>query len=219
MVALRGLGAGGPDHDRQRPPHRPEDHYEPEGASPGSPSTSNSTPSILSPSTAATRRPSPGPSSRWKSASRDQEGRARATATRPPPPRRSGCPQRRRVLRRGDEPGLTTSLPGNPRTDVASAHHFNDGARRLWVPPEELERALTALQRHENSGRPREKDHPLTRRDIRLDESAPPAYLPTPTIAWTPRHGSARRRCGQWMRRFWRPCGPTRTSGPGREPG
>lgn len=71
-------------------------------------------------------------------------------------------------------------LPGNPRTDVEAAHHFNESARRLWVPPEELERALDTLQRHAGSGRPREKDHQLARRDVRLEETLAPGYLPVP---------------------------------------
>ena len=68
----------------------------------------------------------------------------------------------------------------NARTDVEAAHHFNESARRLWVPPEELEEAPAKLQRHEVSGRPREKDHPLARRNVRLEESPAPGYLPVP---------------------------------------
>jgi len=71
-------------------------------------------------------------------------------------------------------------LPGNPRTGVEAAHHFNESSRRLWVPPEELGEAAAMLQRHEGSGRPREKDHPLARRDVRLEETPAPGYLPVP---------------------------------------
>jgi phosphoketolase len=71
-------------------------------------------------------------------------------------------------------------LPANSRTDVASAQLFNEGARRLWVPPGELEEATGKLRRHEASGRPKEKDHPLARRDVVLREVPVPGYRPVP---------------------------------------
>ena len=69
-------------------------------------------------------------------------------------------------------------LPANPHTDVASAHLFNESARQLWVPPVELEEATTRLRCHEASGRPKEKDHPLARRDVRLRETPTPEFRP-----------------------------------------
>ena len=65
-------------------------------------------------------------------------------------------------------------LSGNPRFDAQSRHEFNDGARRLWVAPGELDLAITLLTPHEAQHRQREKHHPLIRRQIAL-----PA-LPTP---------------------------------------
>ncbi len=72
----------------------------------------------------------------------------------------------------GEGTNLAHNLPlqANPSSDVASAGDFNESARRLWVPPEELRAAIEKLQRHEASGRPRERDHPLARRDVRLRE-------------------------------------------------
>lgn len=82
----------------------------------------------------------------------------------------------------GEGTNLAHSLPlgANPHTDVAAAEHFNDSARRLWVPPAELEDALGKLQRHEVSGRPRERDHPLVHRDVSLREIPSPLPRPVP---------------------------------------
>jgi phosphoketolase len=65
-------------------------------------------------------------------------------------------------------------LGGNPRFDVAARDVFNDGAKRLWVPPEEIEGAAAALNIHAQQGRAREADHPLARRDV------PTPQLPAP---------------------------------------
>lgn len=63
-------------------------------------------------------------------------------------------------------------LGANPSRDAEAAATFNQGARRLWVPLAELNGALRELNRHELQHRPRERDHPLTRRQI------DPAALP-----------------------------------------
>jgi phosphoketolase len=64
-------------------------------------------------------------------------------------------------------------LPGNPHTDTEARALFNEHARRLWVPPAELGQATSRFQQHEESGRPRERDHPLAVRDVRLHEFPP----------------------------------------------
>lgn len=67
-------------------------------------------------------------------------------------------------------------LPTNPHDDPAARDTFNAAARRLFVPPEELDTAAAAFNLHEAQGRPRERDHPLAVR-------RPPApRLPEP--AW-----------------------------------
>jgi len=75
----------------------------------------------------------------------------------------------------GEGTNLAHNLPlgANPHTDPAAAAHFNEWARRLWVSPDELRAAAAALQRHEATGRPRERDHPLARRDVRAIVPAP----------------------------------------------
>lgn len=57
-------------------------------------------------------------------------------------------------------------LQGNPATDKSARDTFNEGARQLWVPPDELEAAARALNQHEAQTRPRERDHPLLRRKL-----------------------------------------------------
>jgi phosphoketolase len=64
---------------------------------------------------------------------------------------------------------LAHNLPlgANPSRDATAARHFRDSARKLWVPPEELRPALEKFAAHGESGRVRERDHPLARRDVR----------------------------------------------------
>ncbi|MFB3120539.1 MAG: xylulose 5-phosphate 3-epimerase, partial [Stenotrophomonas maltophilia] len=71
-------------------------------------------------------------------------------------------------------------LDANPHTDPVSAGHFNESARRLWVPLSELKEAISKLQHHEASGRPQERDHALARREVRLHEVPPLESRPVP---------------------------------------
>jgi phosphoketolase len=68
----------------------------------------------------------------------------------------------------GEGTNLAHNLPlmANPRLDRRAADLFNEGARRLWVPPAELAVAVTLFQQHETSGRVRERDHGLVHRDV-----------------------------------------------------
>ncbi|MEK8088380.1 xylulose 5-phosphate 3-epimerase [Thermithiobacillus plumbiphilus] len=59
-------------------------------------------------------------------------------------------------------------LGTNPSQDPLAVRHFNAAAKRLFVPPEELERARMALQNHAQTGRPKEREHPLAVRNIRV---------------------------------------------------
>jgi phosphoketolase len=65
-------------------------------------------------------------------------------------------------------------LEGNPRFDAGARDVFNEGAKRLWVPPAEIEAAAAALNIHARQGRAREVDHPLARRHV------PTPQLPAP---------------------------------------
>ena len=75
---------------------------------------------------------------------------------------------------------LAHNLPlmANPHMDRRAATRFNRGARRLWVPPDELRGAVERLQRHQTSGRPRERDHPLAHREAALREVPSPPFRP-----------------------------------------
>ncbi len=77
---------------------------------------------------------------------------------------------------------LAHNLPlmANPRTDPAAARRFNEHARRLWVPAAELTEAAGRFRHHARSGRPRERDHPLATRDVRLEQVPEPAFRPVP---------------------------------------
>jgi phosphoketolase len=67
---------------------------------------------------------------------------------------------------------LAHNLPllADPAEDADAAEAFNEAARRLWVPPDELAAAVATLTRHDRSGRPRERDHALATRQVSLRE-------------------------------------------------
>lgn len=82
----------------------------------------------------------------------------------------------------GEGTNLAHNLPlmANPHTDAAAARHFNESARRLWVPLPELQDAVSNLRHHGRSGRPPEKDHPLAQREVPLPTAPPLAFRPVP---------------------------------------
>lgn len=61
-------------------------------------------------------------------------------------------------------------LPGNPFIDVHARAVFNEGAAALFVPAQQLDQAVAALNTHQQQGRRRERDHALATRDV-----APPS--------------------------------------------
>ncbi|MEX2221247.1 MAG: xylulose 5-phosphate 3-epimerase [Candidatus Rokuibacteriota bacterium] len=77
---------------------------------------------------------------------------------------------------------LAHNLPlgGNPHADPGAARHFNEHAGRLRVPLPDLARATAAFRRHDESGRPRERDHALATRRVRLARVPEPRYRPIP---------------------------------------
>jgi phosphoketolase len=77
---------------------------------------------------------------------------------------------------------LAHNLPlgANPRTDDTAARRFNEHARRLRVPLADLKSTDAAFQRHREAGRPRERDHALATRQVRLERSPAPRYRSVP---------------------------------------
>ncbi len=77
---------------------------------------------------------------------------------------------------------LAHNLPlgANPHTDAVAARRFNESARKLWVPLEDLRQAAKALQRHDRSGRPRERDHALASRQVSVLKSPEPSFRRVP---------------------------------------
>ena len=82
----------------------------------------------------------------------------------------------------GEGTNLAHNLPlgANPHLDAVAAERFNRSARRLWVPEAELKEAVGQLQHHQTSGRPRERDHPLAHREVKLQQAPPPEFRPVP---------------------------------------
>jgi phosphoketolase len=72
----------------------------------------------------------------------------------------------------GEGTNLAHNLPlgANPHIDIQAIHNFNKSARRLWVSLSELSQQIDKFQHHETSRRPKERDHPLAHRDVRLEE-------------------------------------------------
>ena len=65
-------------------------------------------------------------------------------------------------------------LPGNPHTSAEARKCFNQSARRLWVPPSDLQDAIGKLR----SRGIRERDHALAHRDVTLSQVPAPAPKP-----------------------------------------
>jgi phosphoketolase len=82
----------------------------------------------------------------------------------------------------GEGTNLAHNLPlgANPFTDIEAVHNFNQSARRLRVPQRELKQEIVKLQKHQQSGRPKERDHSLAQRNVRLKEVPPILSRPVP---------------------------------------
>ena len=80
----------------------------------------------------------------------------------------------------GEGTNLAHNLPlmANPHLDSRAAALFNEGARRLWVPPTDLAGALALFQRQEASGRTRERDQVLAHRDVQVTTMPDPPFRP-----------------------------------------
>ena len=71
-------------------------------------------------------------------------------------------------------PPMTGPVAGDT-TDESAIALFNEGALRLWVAPSELDQAVGLFARHHD--RPRERDHALATRDVRLSNPPKIEYL------------------------------------------
>lgn len=82
----------------------------------------------------------------------------------------------------GEGTNLAHNLPlmSNPYTDPLAVQRFNESARCLWVPIGELKESIKRFHSHHASGRPREKDHPLTKREVTLNVVPSPVIRPVP---------------------------------------
>jgi phosphoketolase len=82
----------------------------------------------------------------------------------------------------GEGTNLAHNLPlmSNPFTDREAAAHFHESARRLWVSPSELQESIKKFQNHKNSGRPKEQNHPLSHREVKLNKVLSPELRPVP---------------------------------------
>jgi len=80
----------------------------------------------------------------------------------------------------GEGTNLAHNLPlmSNPHIDPLAAQRFNESARKLWVALPELKESIVRFQSHAISGRPRERDHALADRNVRLDQIPPPILRP-----------------------------------------
>jgi phosphoketolase len=78
----------------------------------------------------------------------------------------------------GEGTNLAHNLPlmANPHTDPLAAALFNEGAKKLWVPPADLREAIRKFQQHQNSGRSKERDHVLVHREVRVREIPTPLF-------------------------------------------
>lgn len=69
-------------------------------------------------------------------------------------------------------------LEDNPARDEHARERFNAGARELFVPLDTLQDAISALNNHDQHGRPREREHPLA--DPAPRDAIRPALTATP---------------------------------------
>ncbi len=77
----------------------------------------------------------------------------------------------------GEGTNAAHNLPLGPALNAEVLALFNEGARKLHVPPDELERAVALFGRHKD--RPRERDHALAVRNVKLKKKVQPRWIPT----------------------------------------
>jgi phosphoketolase len=82
----------------------------------------------------------------------------------------------------GEGTNLAHNLPlmANPSADAEAAKHFNESIGKLWVVEKDLKESIRLLQNHETSRRPREKDHALAGREVKIQQLPDPVVRPVP---------------------------------------
>lgn len=82
----------------------------------------------------------------------------------------------------GEGTNLAHNLPltTNPHVDPTAALNFNESSKKLWVPLPQLKDSIRKFQKHETSNRPKERDHALVNRQVRLNQFPPPVSRPVP---------------------------------------
>ena len=63
----------------------------------------------------------------------------------------------------GENAAHNLPLVGNPALDANARGSFNQGARQLWVPKDELSQAIKHFNNHSETSRSRERDHSLAK--------------------------------------------------------
>lgn len=84
---------------------------------------------------------------------------------------------------------LAHNLPlgSNPSLEAAAQTAFNQAARKLWVPMDDLAQCIHLLNTHGVDGRPRERDHALAARQVRCRQGELPWRTPAPAgVAHSP---------------------------------
>jgi len=82
----------------------------------------------------------------------------------------------------GENTAHNLPLPGNPRLDARARGLFNKHIEPLWVAPDELAAAVSALNEHSQHQRPLERDHSLALRN--------PEEPGLPELNWSQRTNS-----------------------------
>lgn len=69
-------------------------------------------------------------------------------------------------------------LVTNPYLDELTRERFNYHAKRLWVPEKELHEAIAQFNNHDHVHRIKEKDHPISNRNVKLEHQVTPGARP-----------------------------------------
>jgi phosphoketolase len=82
----------------------------------------------------------------------------------------------------GEGTNLAHNLPlmSNPHSDPVATLQFNESARKLVVPINELNEVIKKFQHHKTSGRSKEREHPLANRSVSLQQVPSPVSRAVP---------------------------------------
>lgn len=74
-------------------------------------------------------------------------------------------------------------LGANPCHDDKARRAFNEGARKLFVPAQDLTSSVACLNTHLQQARPKERDHPITSRVVPEPKLPEPLWKETGTVS------------------------------------